>query len=55
MEEGHSTKIHGIFDNLSESYEVNKFWKIRWCLDVRDIIIVNELPSYANGGLLMNF
>lgn len=36
------TKLYGVFDNFSESYQVTKIWMIKQCLSVSDVIHGNK-------------
>ena len=49
------TKFYGVFNHFSRTYEVQKFWIIKLCIQVSDIIHVNKHTRYANCGLQMNF
>ena len=49
-----SKKFYGIFDHFSGTYKVTKFWLIKLCLDVRDIINSKEHMWYSNCGLHVN-
>ena len=42
MKKEPSTKFYGIFDYFWQTYEITKFWTIKLCLDVSDVIHVNE-------------
>ena len=42
MKKEPSTKIYGVFDHFSRVFEIKKFWIIKLCLGVRDVIHANE-------------
>ena len=42
MEKKSSPVLYGVFDDFSWSYEVEKFWIIKWCLK-QHIFFVKEL------------
>ena len=37
-----ATKFYGAFDYFWQTHEVTKFWLIKLCLDVSDVIHTNE-------------
>ena len=47
MEKEHFTHFYGRFDNFSWTYEVAKFWMIKLCLDVSDVIHKNKHTLYV--------
>ena len=49
------THIYGRVDHLSWAYEVPKFWVIKLCHDISDVIHTNKLIQYADCGLHVNF
>ena len=55
MEKELFTPFYGRFDQFSWTYEVVKFWMIKLCLDVRDVIHANEHTYHTNYGLHANF
>ena len=42
MKKEPSTKIYDVFDHFSRVFEIKKFWIIKLCLGVRDVIHANE-------------
>ena len=42
MEKEPFTHFYGHFDHYSWTYEVEKFWMIKLCVDVTDVIHPNE-------------
>ena len=38
MENELSTKLNSVFDHFSRTYKVTKFWMIKLCLDVSDVL-----------------
>ena len=55
MEKKPPMKFCGVFVYYSRTYEVAKFWMIKFCLDVGDVILEKVHTKYANYGLLVNF
>ena len=44
-------KCYGVFNHSLQTYEVAKFWMIKLCLDVSNVIHANEHTKNANCGL----
>ena len=42
MEKELFRKFYGVFDHLSRTYEATRFWIIKLCLDVSDVIDAND-------------
>ena len=55
MEKKRPIKFYGVFYYFPRTYEVAKFWMIKLCLNVIDVVHANGHTKHGIGGLHINF